>query len=247
MKTPDKFTAIIVDDELFGRENLRQVLETYCPEVEILGLADSVVQAKKLVSSFHPEVVFLDIHMPVLDGFDFLAEFDERNFSAVLVSAHEEFGIRAVKAGVADYILKPIDIKELKRCVKRLFLLRNAKMDAVYPLLHDKLVIPASHGFQVLEMDEIVRLEADGCYTTVFLTDGKKTLVSRTLKDFEEPLPKGKFFRVHKSHLINLQFIKDYSNLSGSSVTMTDGSRIEVSRRKAPEFIQKIKTLLKSV
>jgi two-component system LytT family response regulator len=240
-------TAIIVDDELHGRENLKKIIETYCPEIEILGLADSVVNAKELVSVLKPDAVFLDINMPVLDGFDFLEEYDERNFMVVFVSAHEEFGINAVKAGAADYILKPINIKELKQTVKKLLSLHNKAIKVEAPHDIDKLVIPASHGFIVLVIDDIIRLEADGSYTTLVMKGGKNTIVSRTLKDFEDTLPKEKFFRIHKSHLINLKHIKDYSNLSGNLVTMTDGSRVEISRRKAPDFIQKIKTVLKTL
>ncbi|MCX6286636.1 MAG: LytTR family DNA-binding domain-containing protein [Bacteroidetes bacterium] len=241
------FTAIIVDDELHGRENLKKIIETYCPEVEILGLAESVVKAKELVSVLKPDAVFLDINMPVLDGFDFLAEYDERNFLVVFVSAHEEFGINAVKAGAADYILKPINIKELKQTVKKLLLILNKSIKVETSHDIEKLVIPASHGFNVIVIDEVIRLEADGCYTTIVIKGGKNTVVSRTLKDFEDTLPKDRFFRIHKSHLINLKYIKDYSNLSGNLVTMTDGSSVELSRRKAPEFIQKIKSVLKSV
>jgi two-component system LytT family response regulator len=239
--------AIIVDDELHGRENLKKIIETYCPEIEILGLAESVIKAKELVSDLKPDVVFLDINMPVLSGFDFLEEYDDRKFMVVFVSAHEEFGINAVKAGAADYLLKPINIKELKQTVKKLLALHHKVIKVETPHDADKLVIPASHGFVVLMIDDIIRLEADGCYTTIILKDGTKTVVSRTLKDFEDTLPKEKFFRIHKSHLISLKQIKDYSNLSGNYVTMTDGSRVEISRRKAPDFIQKIKTVLKSV
>ena len=243
----NNLTAIIVDDELHGRENLKQIIETYCHEIEILGMANSVVNAKKLVRSLMPEVVFLDINMPVLDGFDFLDEYDERNFIVVLVSAHEEFGITAVKAGAVDYILKPISIKELKQTVKKLLSLKQ-KSIRVEPVREaGKLVIPSSHGFNVLIIDDIIRLEADGCYTTITNKEGKKTIVSRTLKDFENTLSKDKFFRTHKSHMVNLKYIKDYSNLSGSFVTMTDGSKVEISRRKAPDFIQKVKSFLKSV
>lgn len=246
-KVLNKLTAIIVDDELPGRENLKKIIETYCPEIEILGLADSVVNAKELVSVHRPDVVFLDINMPVLDGFDFLKEYDERSFMVVFVSAHEEFGINAVKAGAADYILKPINIKELKQTVKKLLSIHNKtiKVETIHDI--DKIVIPASHGFNVLVIDDIIRLEADGCYTTIVIKDAKNTIVSRTLKDFEDTLPKEKFFRIHKSHLINLKYIKDYSSLSGNLVTMTDGSKVELSRRKAPEFIQKIKTVVKSI
>lgn len=243
----NNLTAIIVDDEFHGRENLKQIIETYCPEIEILGMADSVVNAKKLVSTLNPEVVFLDINMPVLDGFDFLEEYDERNFMVVLVSAHEEFGINAVKAGAVDYILKPISIKELKQTVKKLLSLQQKAIRVETAQQPDKLVIPSTHGFKVLVIDDIIRLEADGCYTTITTNDGKNIIVSRTLKDFEDTLSKDKFFRTHKSHLVNLKYIKDYSNLSGNFVTMTDGSKVEISRRKARDFVQKVKSFLKSV
>ncbi len=242
-----KLTAIIVDDELHGRENLKKIIETYCREIEILGCADSVVNAKELVSAHKPDVVFLDINMPVLDGFDFLEEYNERDFMAVFVSAHEEFGINAVKAGAADYLLKPVNIKELKQTVKRLLLLQNKKMKDEIIFETDKLVIPASHGFNILIIDDIVRLEAEGCYTKVIFKDGKNIIVSRTLKDFEDKIPKEIFYRIHKSHLINLKCVKEYSNVNGNFVIMTDGSKIEISRRKAPEFIQKIKTVMNAV
>ncbi|MCX6175584.1 MAG: LytTR family DNA-binding domain-containing protein [Ignavibacteriales bacterium] len=243
----NKLTAIIVDDELHGRENLKKIIENYCHEIEILGCADSVVSAKDLVNVHKPDVVFLDINMPVLDGFDFLDEYDELNFMVVFVSAHEEFGINAVKAGAADYLLKPVNIKELKQTVKKLLLIKNKKIKAENVHETDKLVLPASHGFNVLEIDDIIRLEAEGCYTKVIFKDGKNTIVSRTLKDFEDTIPKEKFFRIHKSHIINLKYIKDYSNISGSFITMTDGSKIEISRRRVPEFIQKIKAVLNAV
>jgi len=244
---PTRLKAIIVDDELFGRENLKKIIQTYCHEIEVLGCADSVVSAKKLVSVHQPDVVFLDITMPVLDGFDFLKEYDVPHFMVVFVSAHEEFGINAVKAGAADYLLKPVNIKELKQTVKKLLLLQSSRAKDEILFDADKLVLPASHGFHVLRVDDIIRLEAEGSYTKVFVKGGRDTMVSRTLKDFEDTIPKEKFFRIHKSHLINLNFVKEYSNAGGSSVTMADGSRIEVSRRKAPEFIQKMKKVLNAI
>ncbi|MFA5816174.1 MAG: LytTR family DNA-binding domain-containing protein [Bacteroidales bacterium] len=242
-----KLTAIIVDDELHGRENLKKIIENYCHEIEILGCADSVVSAKELVMVHKPDVVFLDINMPVLDGFDFLDEYDDRNFMVVFVSAHEEFGINAVKVGAEDYLLKPVNIKELKQTVKKLLSIKNKKIKVGTVHETDKLVLPASHGFDVLVFDDLIRLEADGCYTKVVIKDGKNKIVSHTLKDFEDTLPKEKFYRIHRSHLINLKYIKAYSNISGNYVTMIDGSRIEISRRKAPEFIQKIKAALNTV
>lgn len=243
----NKLTSIIVDDELPGRENLKKIIENYCHEIDLLGVADSVKSAKKLVSQYKPEVVFLDISMPILDGFDFLEEYDKRNFMVVFVSAHEEFGIKAVKTGAVDYLLKPINIKELKQTIKKLLVLRNKNENADLTFVTNKLVVPISNGFEVLHVDNIIRLEADGCYTKVFVNEGKNSIVSRTLKDFEDSLPKEKFFRIHKSHLINLKFIKDYSRVDGYSITLTDGTKVEISRRKSPEFIQKIKATLLTV
>ena len=240
-------TAVIVDDELHGRENLKKIIETYSPEIEILSVADSVLKGIELVNIHKPDVVFLDINMPVLDGFDFLNEFEDRNFMVVFVSAHEEFGIKALKAGASDYLLKPISIKELKVTVRKLLSLSEQSFRTPVPSQNEKLVLPASHGFDVLVIKDIIRVEADGCYSKVVVREGKSRIVSRTLKEFEDTLPEVSFFRIHKSHLINLNYIKEYSNLSGSIVTMTDGSRIEISRRKAPDFKLKIKTALKTV
>ena len=242
-----KLTAIIVDDEFYGRENLKKIIENYCSEIEILGCADSVICAKELVELHKPDVVFLDINMPVLDGFDFLEEYIDRSFMVVFVSAHEEFGINAVKVGATDYLLKPVNIRELKQTVKNLMSLKskNSKADVVQQT--GKLIVPASHGFDLLAFDDLIRLEAEGCYTRVVILGGKNKIVSRTLKDFEDTLPKERFFRIHKSHLINLKYIKEYSNFSGNYVTMTDGSKVEISRRKAPEFLLKIKSVINAI
>ena len=237
-------SAIIVDDELHGRENLKMILEMYCPEIAIAGVAESVIKAKELVNGLNPDVVFLDINMPVLNGFDFLDEYPDKTFLTVFVSAHEEFGIRAVKAGASDYLLKPINIKELKQTVKKLVSLHEKQSDQVIHPTPDKLLIPDTHGFNVLETDNIIRMEADGSYTTVVMKNGKSIIVSRTLKEFEDSLPKGRFFRIHKSHLIQMKYIIDYSNLSGNLVTMIDGSRIELARRKTREFKQSLKIFL---
>jgi two-component system LytT family response regulator len=241
------FTAIIIDDEFHGRENLKKIMELYFPEIKVLGLADSVINGKKLVGQHNPDVVFLDINMPVFDGFDFLEEYDKPNFLTVFVTAYEEFGIKALKAGAVDYLLKPINIKELKQTVKKIFsrITKNEVSESTFE--PGKLVLPTSNGFIVIVIDDIIRLEADSCYTKVFSKEGKSLLVSRTLKEFEENLPKDKFFRIHKSHLINLSFIKDYSRLGGFYITMKDGSKIEVSRRKAPDFIKKMKTIINAV
>ena len=242
-----KLRAIIVDDELHGRENLKKIIETYCHEIIVMGVADSAVTAKELVVEFSPDIVFLDISMPILDGFDFLDDFGVRNFSVVFVTAHDEYGIKAVKAGASDYILKPVNIKELKQTIKKL--LSNQLQTNTPSAIEEtnKLVVPSSHGFNVFEFDDIIRIEADGCYAKVIRKNGKSITVSRTLKEFEDTLPHERFIRIHKSHLINLNYIKEYSSYGGNYITMNDGSRIEISRRRAPVFIQKVKAIHNSV
>ncbi|MFA7289144.1 MAG: LytTR family DNA-binding domain-containing protein [Melioribacteraceae bacterium] len=243
----NKIKSIIVDDELHGRENLRKIIEIYCPEVEIIGVAESVIKARELVAIHKPDLVFLDIYMPVLDGFDFLSGYDERNFMVVFVSAYEKYGIKAVKAGAVDYLLKPIDIKELTQTIKKLMLRIRKNPSSELPFVQEKIVLPESHGFNVVQTSSIIRLEANGCYTKVIINEGKNKIVSKSLKEFEDSLPRDTFFRVHKSHLINLTYLKEYSNICGNLIMMTDGSQIELSRRKAPDFIKRIKTSLKKV
>lgn len=243
----NKLTAIIVDDELFGRENLKTILETYCTEIKIIALADSVVSARNLVELHKPEVVFLDISMPALDGFDFLEEFDDREFLVVFVSAHKEFGIQAIKAGAIDYILKPINIKEIKETVKKLFEVKTKTSKEEILFEPNKLIIPSAHGFTAIQIDEIIRLQAEGCYTKIFLQNKDNILVTKILGDFEEKLSVKNFYRIHKSHIINLKYFKEYNNLDGYKIILTDGSRVELSRRRAPEFIQKIKNIIRSV
>lgn len=246
-KQPKQLTAIIVDDELHGRENLRVLLQNYCPGIMVKGLASSVTEAISLVEEFAPDVVFLDINMPVLDGFDFLESFPKREFLTVFVTAHQEFGINAVKAGAIDYLLKPIDIRELKLTVRKLSGFSEKASAEPQFTPKAKIMIPETHGFSVTNVEDIIRIEAEGSYSLVFTRDGRKTVVSRTLSDFEESLPPGMFCRIHRSSLINLDLVKEYSVIDGGTVTMIDGAKIDVSRRKTNDFLTMIRKRLRSV
>lgn len=236
----NKLRAIIVDDELPGRENLKNLLDTYCPEINVIAAAESAIQAKILVLETEPDVVFLDINMPVLNGFDFLESLEKQNFMLVFVTAHEQYGIKALKAHPVDYLLKPINIKELQQTVKQL-VIRSKEVSKIPSGKTSKIMVPISHGFTILDCELIVRFMADDCYTKIYTSEGKLITVSRTLKEFESIVPAEYFYRIHKSHLINLHYVKEFSNLDGGYVTMKDGSKLELSRRKIQEFVSKVK------
>ncbi|MBK8983574.1 MAG: response regulator [Ignavibacteria bacterium] len=226
--------ALIVDDELSGRENLKTLIESYCSEIKVVGTASSAVEAKNMIACLSPHVVFLDVNMPVLDGFDLLESLDSSSFMVVFVTAHEEYAIKAIKAKAIDYLLKPINIKELQQTVKRV--VENYSNNTAHLPNLEKVIIPVSHGFKVIHADDVIRLEAEDCYTHLFTTKEKKITISKTLKEFEDKFSADHFVRVHKSHLINLMHIKDYTKLDGGCITMSDGVKIPVSRRKAEEF-----------
>jgi len=236
----NKLKAIIVDDELHGRENLKNLLDTYCPEIKVIATAESAVQAKILVLENEPDVVFLDINMPVLNGFDFLESLEQQNFMLVFVTAYEHYGIKALKAHPIDYLLKPINIKELQQTVKQL-VIRSKEISKMPYGKTNKIMVPIAHGFTILDCEHIIRFMADDCYTKIYTSDGKSITVSRTLKEFESIVPAEYFYRIHKSHFINLHYVKEFSNLDGGFVTMKDGSKLELSRRKIHEFVLKVK------
>jgi len=185
--------AIIVDDELSGRENLKTRIVCYCSELEVIGTAYSAVEAKQILSYLSPDVIFLDINMPVLDGFDFLDNVDSCKFMVVFVTAHAEYDIRAIKAKAIDYLLKPINIKELQHAVKSL--VNNSNKNVTSSNHIEKIILPVSNGFKVINAIEIIRMEAEDCYTHVFTINEKKITISKTLKEFEERVSGNYFFQ----------------------------------------------------
>lgn len=238
--------VIIVDDELQGRNNLLYLLKTYCPEVEVIGTAVSAVDAKKMIFRLHPDAVFLDISMPKINGFELLESLTEINFLLVFVSAHAEFGIQAVKANAVDYLLKPISIKELQNSIKKLFELKNIKTN--YPAkqkycTHDKIIISHLLGFTIIDVCDLIRLEADNNYTNLYLRENAKVTASKTMKHFEEMLPAEKFIRVHRSKIVNIDFIKELSYEDGGMLVLKDGVKIPVSKNKLHSLIEKVKSL----
>lgn len=251
-----KLSALIIDDEEFARENLRMLLEEYCPEVEIVGLAGSAKAAREMVEDHNPELVFLDIMMPGEDGFSFLQSVNERKFQVVFTTAFREHALRAIKENAIDYLEKPIDIEELQRAVGKAITQASSgnKSNSVSEerlnkvlkeiVLHntvEKTIIPTKDGLAIVRNTEIIRLEAMENYTMIYCQGGKKYMSSRSIKAFEDRLDEHMFFRVHKSHIINIaHHLKEFLRNEGLIAVLSDGSQVPVARRKLQEFLDKI-------
>ncbi|TNF47956.1 MAG: response regulator [Bacteroidetes bacterium] len=255
-----KLRAIVVDDEEFARKNLIMLLEEFCPDIEVIGEASRKSQAKAIIEASKPDVVFLDIRMPSgSEGFELLDELEEKDFFVVFVTAFKDYAVKAFNANAVYYILKPIDIEELQTAVEKLKdAKRNAKEDPEYlptyfkalQNLSDSLVknkpsnrIAISHtkGLKIVEDDAISHLEASGNCTTIYFKDGTRYLDTRTLKTYESILNPAKFFRIHKSHIINLDLLSEYVNEDGHFAVLKGGLRIPVARNRVTDFVKMLK------
>lgn len=241
--------AIIVDDEQRSREALNGLIERYCPEVFIIseatGCNDGIDKARK----FEPDLVFLDIQMPDGSGFNFLEAFDKINFEVIFTTAHDQFAIKAIKYSALDYLLKPVDPDELKIAIHK-YLQKNDKgkiNDNIKVLLDNikspqndakKIILSTSEGMHIVSTDDIVRCESDDYYTNFFFVNGTSLLISKTLKQNEAMLSDFDFIRPHKSHLVNIKYIKSFLKVDGGYILMTDGSKIPVSRRKRESIVE---------
>jgi two-component system LytT family response regulator len=238
--------AIIIDDEKKGRDTLNLLIEKYCQDVKVVALAQSADEGYSLVKQHQPDVVFLDIEMPNGNGFSFLEKFDTINFKVIFTTAYDNYAIKAIKYHALDYILKPIDIDELKNAVEsaKKFIDKPAEGQIREFLVSrklesdNKLGLPVKDGIAYVNVADIIRIESDGSYSTIYLTAAQKYVVSKNLKEYEDILPVSLFFRVHKSHIINIKRVKKYIRTDGAYVEMDDGSVVEISRRKKDDFLE---------
>jgi two-component system, LytTR family, response regulator len=241
-----KYRAIIIDDEEDSRSNTRNMIQNYCEEIEIVGEADNGPEGKKRIQELKPQVVFLDINMPGMNGFQMLEGIYQRDFCVIFLTAYSEHGITAVKAGATDYLLKPLMLSELQGAVKKVvqhYETKPAGSVNAKPEENKNLVlINHSKGFTLVDFKDIVWLEASDNYTNLFLNGQKKIVASKTLKEFEAILPETDFFRIHRSALINIHFVKEYSNHEGGEVILSDGTHVQVSKARTQEFSEFIKS-----
>lgn len=239
-----KYRAVIIDDEEDSRSNTRNMLQNYCPEIEVVGEAASGPEGKLKIQELKPHVVFLDINMPGMNGFQMLEGIYNRDFCVIFLTAYSEHGITAVKAGATDYLLKPLMLSELQGAIKKVVQHYEAKGGPAAKEPADKNLVLINHskGFTLVDFKDIVWLEANDNYTNLYLNGQKKIIASKTLKEFEVILPSSEFFRIHRSALINVNFVKEYSNNEGGEVILADGTRVQVSKARIQEFAEFIKT-----
>ena len=242
--------ALIIDDEEGARESLRNILQSYFEEVEVLDTAESADDAYTKINEQQPDLIFLDIEMPRGNAFDLLERFDSIDFEIIFVTAYDHYAIKAIRFSALDYILKPIDIDELRAAIEKCAQQSDQRSinDRLKVLLQNlneqnkprKVAIPDSEGLIFVNMDEIIRCESDGNYTTFILANERRILASRTLGEYEDLFSDDHFFRVHRSHLINMEHITKYVKGEGGYVIMSDSSEVEVSRRKKAAFMDQL-------
>jgi two-component system LytT family response regulator len=240
--------AVLVEDEAISRETLKGYILKYCQGVEIVGEGASVQEGLDVIKKTNPDIVFLDVEMPFGTGFDLLEQLDDIRFETVFVTAYSNYAMKALNYSASYYILKPVDIDELVKAVDKIREERKSKDYSLHTKilvenLHTaqgqkkKIVLPILDGFEVVEVKDVIRCQANDNFTDFIMTDGTKKLICRTLKFYDEILSELGFLRVHRSHLINMEYVKGYKKGKGGQVLMSDGSMVDVSPNRKDDFL----------
>lgn len=257
-----RLKAIIIDDEHHARENLQMLIEEFAPEIIVVGQADGVVSGMNSIKEHQPDVVFLDIRMPSgSEGFDLLSQIEEKNFQVVFVTAFKDYAIKALNANALHYILKPIDIDDLLSAIQKLLeyhqafkenhsnrlsyktSLDNLKSEILSLSADRKITLFHSKGFKIVREKDIMYLEANNNCTHLHFSDGTHYIDGKTIKVFEDLLSHDSFLRVHKSHIINMDFLKEYQNQQGHLVVLENGKQLTVSRARLNSLLDRVKKM----
>jgi len=243
-------TAIIVDDEPYSCESLATLLERYCPDVNLLDIYYTGADALKAIKEQTPALLFLDIEMPGMNGFEMLQQLPSINFSIIFTTSYDQYAIKAIRFTALDYLLKPVDREELQNAVQKVIHKPHATLPQQIEILLQKLnhptipfnriAIPTMEGLQMLFVENIITCSSDSNYTVLHLKNKQKITASRTLKEIEEMLEDYSFLRVHHSYLINLNEIEKYIKGDGGYLIMSDGSNIDVSRSRKEMLLKKL-------
>jgi two-component system, LytTR family, response regulator len=246
----DPITTILVDDEHSSLENLEQKIRELCPELKIIACVETPQEAIFLIRHHNPDVIFLDIEMPHMNGFRMLNELGDYTAEIIFTTAYNHYSVDALRLSAFDYLMKPISITDLKEAVTRLSkhmagstrerlevlrqnLNKNISQD-------NRIAVPTWEGLEFIHLRNVVRIESNSNYSRIFFTTGPSLLVTKQLKEFEEMLVPYRFCRVHNMHLINLNYVKRYLRGEGGRVVMENGDEIDVSRRKKDDFLKLI-------
>jgi two-component system LytT family response regulator len=241
--------AVLIDDEQKNISILEKMLAQFCPEVVVVGTASNSKSGSEVIRQEKPDLVFLDIEMPYGNAFDLLDGLKPFDFEVIFVTAFDNYMLKAFKYSALDYLLKPVDIGELKTAVNnvaRRKKSRNIDMQQLELLLStlknprmpiERIALPSQEGLELHNVDDVVRCEAQRGYTYIYLQNGQKILSSRNIKEFEDMLPETVFFRIHNSHLVNLNFVKRYQKGRGGYIEMMDGMQLEVAIRRKDELL----------
>ncbi|NQY06719.1 MAG: response regulator transcription factor [Flavobacteriaceae bacterium] len=244
-----KIRAVIIEDENNSREALKNMLNLYCDNIEIVGEASDLDEGVAIINDKTPELIFLDIELKTGTGFDVLSGLNQHNFDVIFTTAFEQYAIKAIKFSSLDYLLKPIDVEELKESVYKAVAKKNndlyknqlevliGNIQQQNHKLH-KLCLNTSEGVEFINVAEIIYCEANGAYTNFYLTNGNKLLVSKHLKEYESLLNEHHFYRVHNSFLINLYEVKKYVKSDGGYIIMNNDNIVNISRSKKEDFLQ---------
>lgn len=244
----EQLKTIIVDDNYNSLQNLQQKVSEFCPDLRVVATSQSPEEAITLIRQHNPDLIFLDIEMPRMNGFRMLDELDDYDFDVVFTTAYNHYAIDAIRISAFDYLTKPIAIKDLQNTVERLVETHELHTRQKFELLkqsfaesksqEDKIAIPTGEGLEFLPINSILRIESSSNYSKLILTGGRNIVVTRLLKDMESLLLPYKFYRIHHSHLVNLRYITKYIRGDGGQVIMQNGDTIDVARRKKEEFLK---------
>jgi two-component system LytT family response regulator len=244
--------VLIIDDENRTRDLIAKMIDSFGYDVETIPEGENVKSGIAAIEKHQPDIVFIDIQMPDGTGFDVIRSIEDKQFEVIFITAHEEFAIKAIKFSALDYLLKPVDATELKAALeKALSTIDEQKEHSQFEALHKniqpnekrRLVLKTQESVHVVELDQIIRCEADRNYTSFFLKDDKKILVSKTLKEYETLLSAHNFLRVQQSHLININYVDRYDKKNGGAVVMKDGSEVPLSPAKRDIFFKRLENL----
>ncbi len=234
--------SLIIEDKAYIRKGLLNLLELIETDVQVVGECESVKEAVIVANACKPELVFLDINLIDGNAFDFLEQTEHLSFKVIFITAYEEYALKALKMGAVDYLLKPVDVDELQIAIQKVGQLpittqkeqiRVAKQS--FSPQQNQLILSLHDSFQVIELDELMYCESDKGYTTFYCNGGKKYVVSKTLKEFEQRLSEASFIRCHQSFMVNLKFIDKYDK--SGVIHLKNGKRIPVSSRKKEPFV----------